>query len=71
MTDKPTDAEVNFADWIIPLNEASLVSAPLTPESNLPVAEGTTPELLQFPTDSEAYPTEGHHPRLMRFGRVA
>jgi hypothetical protein len=69
MTDKPTDAEVNFADWIIPLNEPAHV--PLLPENNSPVAESLTPEVLQFPTDFEAYPTEGHHPRLLRFGRVA
>lgn len=69
MTDKPTDVEVDFADWIIPLNESS--PQPLLPDSNLPVTDGPTPDVLQFPTDFEAYPTEGHHPRLLRFGRVA
>jgi hypothetical protein len=70
MIEKTTDVVLNFADWIIPLDDV-----PATPQfvsdANAPVSDGTTPELLQFPTDLEAYPLEGHHPRLLRFGRVA
>jgi len=50
--------------WSIPLDE---------PARQVPpgVDSEPIPELLRFPTDQDAFPTEGHHPRLFRFGRVA
>ena len=69
MNDESTASAINLADWIIPLNDVTLVPSAL--ENSATAVDGPTPDLLQFPTDLEAYPTEGHHPRLMRFGRVA
>jgi hypothetical protein len=70
VADQNDKVVLNFADWIIPLDDVP--AAPqFVPDENPPVVEGPTPDLLQFPTDLEAYPVEGHHPRLMRFGRVA
>lgn len=69
MNEEPTDAVISFTDWIIPLDEPAVL--PFLPSMSLSADTPLTPELLQFPTDLEAYPTEGHHPRLLRFGRVA
>jgi len=52
--------------WVIALPEVESPAPAVEPQF-----DEVPPALLRFPTDAESFPSEGHHPRLFRFGRLA
>ena len=58
--------------WSIPLNEPDTPTLPFVPPGPIDAAaEAATPDVFPFPSENDPYPSEGHHPRLFRFGEAA
>lgn len=67
MNESDLPYEPQLDRWAIPLDEPTLAFVP----PSLIARELEEPEPFPLLPDSEPYPTEGHHPRLFRFGEAA
>jgi hypothetical protein len=60
--------ELNCNHWAIRLDETDM---PIVPPPPIVDEPGETEQFPMFSEEIDIYPTEGHHPRLFRFGDVA
>jgi hypothetical protein len=56
--------------WSIPLDEPDPPTLPFVPPVPTDQSDDA-PDVFPFPPENDSYPSEGHHPRLFRFGEAA